>query len=538
MELFTFLVSYSTPLNLRQVPSIEVLEASLAALSPFTRHVQHLGARAARTIGSPWLQAILQETTCDDALELLNAIGVALTRKLLPEYNRIMGMDNVAPYLGSCAIVVNELTWREVARVVLTAACCKHIGMNDTDILSTLRGRGYTNTPDSADRRVLRLIRRRIWYRYGCHLWRMTTRANDLYSGLSNQSQSYQRSLPPCVVREEAADTSTLASKNVVSPGGIQSPPQEYFRKRHMLHLGHDTTAGLVVRITTPSVYARGVHRSVTSIYSQIALVWCELYAYLASLGPSMRSGRGHSYSCQAPRVGSYHVITAAKICLASLQAYIAEADGRHVTDQRHAMTIILRAVDVTSALHPAGRNRKKEWGEGGLNGVYVDQLRDVVMQVLYRLVKTFSATDRATARCVREVVQAHDDREVLSSTGGPNTLAVLHTNGYVSQWTTPHAAWKAGWTSLNTIVGYWRRHRQGPVATPSYDPSSHLAQMALAAANPAAADMEEGAGVEESEGGDSLGGSGDMEVTSEEPHTSSPNTDEALKQLSVCMQR
>jgi hypothetical protein len=51
----------------------------------------------------------------DESTSLLNSIGVALCKPLLVEYNRVMAIDNVAAHLGDCAIVVNELTWKEIA---------------------------------------------------------------------------------------------------------------------------------------------------------------------------------------------------------------------------------------------------------------------------------------------------------------------------------------------------------------------------------------------------------------------------------------
>ncbi|CAM6000091.1 unnamed protein product [Sphagnum balticum] len=61
---------------------------------------------------------------------------------------------------------LNELTWREVARVALTAGLCKDIGMSDGDTAALLRGKVYSQYVDTTDKMILRLSRCRILHAY------------------------------------------------------------------------------------------------------------------------------------------------------------------------------------------------------------------------------------------------------------------------------------------------------------------------------------------------------------------------------------
>ena len=55
---------------------------------------------------------------------------------------------------------------REIARIVLLGSCCREVGVGDVDTSALLKGRGFYTTPESADRKVLKLARRRIKFAY------------------------------------------------------------------------------------------------------------------------------------------------------------------------------------------------------------------------------------------------------------------------------------------------------------------------------------------------------------------------------------
>jgi hypothetical protein len=482
LDLFAFMVAYCKPLSLAQIPSVDVLESALSNLSPESKHVKHLANRARKTLGcSTMLSSHTEALTMDESTSLLNSIGVALCKPLLVEYNRVMAIDNVAPHLGDCAIVVNELTWKEIPRVVLTSALCRHVGMSEVDVLTALLGRGYTSHADSADRKALRLIRRRLWHRYSAHVWRVTS--------------AY------C----------PLPTFNCGSGSGKEKhPPPDFLLRKQSVHLGRETTAGLVVRVNVPSTYSRGAYRTITSTYSQIALLWCEIYVFLFHLRLTNTTATSGTGVCllDTPDLASnttttdksspiaYHVIAAAKMVIGLLQVYIADA-GKHVEVQSNALVVLYRALGVncttatTTALHTASSS-------------YAEQLRVVVMMTLYRLIWTYQSPDRVTARCCKEVIRIHHKHFTTAAASSASTSTtpgavavsgagvnisetfaggVLHRDSHISQWVGIHAAWKASPPLLRAITSYWANHT-GPSATVAYDPIAHLAQLKAASSD------------------------------------------------------
>ena len=79
-----------------------------------------------------------------------------------------MGLDqtDATTALGDCSTPLNTLTWREIVRVVLVSSVCKEISMSESDITATIKGRGYFTTPETADRKALKLARKRILFSY------------------------------------------------------------------------------------------------------------------------------------------------------------------------------------------------------------------------------------------------------------------------------------------------------------------------------------------------------------------------------------
>lgn len=115
--------------------------------------------------------------TEDEVNDTINTIGITITNVLLKEYEQVMGMSNIAdPVLSSsCSsvspffdskVTVNELTWREISRTVLITMCARELGISEVDISGSLKGKGYSCSPETTDKKALRLIKRRMIYQY------------------------------------------------------------------------------------------------------------------------------------------------------------------------------------------------------------------------------------------------------------------------------------------------------------------------------------------------------------------------------------
>lgn len=73
-------------------------------------------------------------------------------------------IDPTAPL--DCPVPLNILTWREIVRVVLVSSCCKEVNMSESDISATIKGKGYFTTPETGDKKALKLARKRILFNY------------------------------------------------------------------------------------------------------------------------------------------------------------------------------------------------------------------------------------------------------------------------------------------------------------------------------------------------------------------------------------
>ena len=51
-------------------------------------------------------------------------------------------------------------------RVVLISTVCKDVNMGESDISATIKGKGYFATPETVDRKALKLARKRILFNY------------------------------------------------------------------------------------------------------------------------------------------------------------------------------------------------------------------------------------------------------------------------------------------------------------------------------------------------------------------------------------
>ena len=121
LELWGFLVTFAEPLAIRIVPSISKLLDALRFIDPFVKTLCHRAMPHSRALDNVVMRYFKEDDyekafqSMKDANLLISKIGVALTRPLLPEFFKLMGME---PDIQSEAakFIVNELTWMEIAR--------------------------------------------------------------------------------------------------------------------------------------------------------------------------------------------------------------------------------------------------------------------------------------------------------------------------------------------------------------------------------------------------------------------------------------
>lgn len=102
-----------------------------------------------------------------EAESMLTELAIALCKMLTPEVHFWMGVDEAAGILGDVRPPVNSLTWKEVARVVLTSTLLQEVKGDMVNTATVLRGKGHTTAPDNFDKRTLRLSRKRIFAQGG-----------------------------------------------------------------------------------------------------------------------------------------------------------------------------------------------------------------------------------------------------------------------------------------------------------------------------------------------------------------------------------
>lgn len=109
---------------------------------------------------------VLEDKAIIDKNIYLEAFCGRLCELLRKSYEKTMGLDMAEFQLGGLQIPINEFTWKEILKTVLFAKCSKLIGIADVDISTLIKARGFYTSPESADRKALKLARRRILYAY------------------------------------------------------------------------------------------------------------------------------------------------------------------------------------------------------------------------------------------------------------------------------------------------------------------------------------------------------------------------------------
>ena len=172
LELWGILTTYGSTLGLQKVPSIEKLVEALRASD---RQIERIVRKKGESNTTKSTSNMFGNSS------LLNALGQSLCKPLVSDFNKILGIDIAEPLLGPCKVPVNSLTWREIVKIVLLAGMCKEAhGWNEVEVQAHIRGRGHSTAPDSADRRCLKLIRRRLLYKHYLFENAMTSNSFDL----------------------------------------------------------------------------------------------------------------------------------------------------------------------------------------------------------------------------------------------------------------------------------------------------------------------------------------------------------------------
>jgi len=174
LELWEFLTTYHKVFNLQQVPSLDTLVSALKLCDPAYSAYQNetvfpvtpATTNSATNLSKNIFEQPQHRLQPGAAAELLNKIGMLLTEVLRPEYERIMGVDVACSSIGGLNVPVNLLTWREIARTVLVHGMTRESGYSETDAVNYIKGRGFVYVPDGGDKKILKLIRKRInWQR-------------------------------------------------------------------------------------------------------------------------------------------------------------------------------------------------------------------------------------------------------------------------------------------------------------------------------------------------------------------------------------
>jgi hypothetical protein len=239
LELWVFLFTYSKPLHLALIPSQETFEKIFSFYEPLTRYLKYIQKKSLQLIVgykvslSPppphtTLAVGTQPLRNESYRHLMNKVGLALSRPLLEEYYKIMGMEsfmnNTMMMIGdeetSSTLPMNEILWKEIIRVVLLYTLCRSYQMSEYETITCLKGKGYSiSGGDIHEKRIMKLIKRRISQRYRHH-----------------HQHNLQRGVDFTLVTEVVESRST------------------HLYSYHP-HLGQEFHSGLIVSVPTPGLY-------------------------------------------------------------------------------------------------------------------------------------------------------------------------------------------------------------------------------------------------------------------------------------------
>lgn len=254
LELWAFLFTYSKLLEIAVMPSQSHFELNFSTTHRLVHQLMHWTNKNIQLTGisylSPYFAAIepLLENSGEKVHGLMSKIGIALTRPLVEEYYSIMGMDAHFPtFEVPFHLPVNDMLWKEIARVVLFYTLCKSYHMSDYEATIFLKGKGYVLTGgDIHEKRIMRLIKRRILCRYHRHMWR---------------------------------SISFCSPDNIDRRTKFWTPSLQH---QSYSHLDQELRSGLLVSIPTPSLFMS--NQTASSPAANILLALIELFHVLLSL--------------------------------------------------------------------------------------------------------------------------------------------------------------------------------------------------------------------------------------------------------------
>lgn len=196
LEVWSVLHSFSRAMNLQKIPSPQVFLHSLLScdhnyiqnavgLNKTINRLRDIVSTSSVSGGGGFKEKADVQLT--DPLELMHAllpldtplihqseaesmltdIAVAMCKMLSTDFNFWMGVDEAVGILGDLRPTVNALTWKEIARIVLTSTLLQEVKGDSINTATVLKGKGHTTAPDSLDKRTLRLSRRRLFAQGG-----------------------------------------------------------------------------------------------------------------------------------------------------------------------------------------------------------------------------------------------------------------------------------------------------------------------------------------------------------------------------------
>jgi hypothetical protein len=195
LELWGFLTTFAAPLKIRAMPSLDHFVNALKATDPTYRHLSlhargalrsfeavnaqcAAHARHARAAPAGGASRVGERPVAmavgvspdmpspEAAHHVLAAAATSLTEPLRKEFYKLLGIDQVEGSLEELSVPINALTWREVVRITLLGNLAKEVRMLDADVHATVRGRGFTTSPETLDKKALKLARKRIRFVY------------------------------------------------------------------------------------------------------------------------------------------------------------------------------------------------------------------------------------------------------------------------------------------------------------------------------------------------------------------------------------
>jgi hypothetical protein len=202
LELWGYLHTFAKPLKVVQIPNLNSLIEYFRSCDITVKDLRMMTRKSIRSQLAAAAECFVPLTS-EAAASKLNEIGVVVTAPLVKDYIRMLGLDpehqqltqaqaqalaaaqaqsQSQPLLddekpqptvyrgkeadGMSPVPLNSLTWREIARTTLLGNLLKDIGLTDGDVATATRGRSFGQLTDYTDRKILKLIRRRITFNY------------------------------------------------------------------------------------------------------------------------------------------------------------------------------------------------------------------------------------------------------------------------------------------------------------------------------------------------------------------------------------